>query len=89
MRRALLTDGERAALRGDESVDAATRHTHRSNVKKKFENRLQEDVEILREHDPELFDLLQASVCDDSLEDRVTTLERELEGIKAQLEDDD
>ncbi|WP_436348935.1 hypothetical protein [Natronorubrum sp. FCH18a] len=87
MRRALLTDGERAAIRGDESVDDDTRSTHRSRVKQKLERRMRDDARLLREHDPELFDILQTEVCEESLVERVDRLERELEDVKEQLDD--
>jgi len=57
MSRGLLTDMERKALRG-ELEDANQRSTYISRVRTRLENRVGEDVEILREHHPELFELL-------------------------------
>ena len=57
MSRGLLTDTERKALKG-ELEDANQRSTYISRVRTRLENRVGEDVEILREHQPELFELL-------------------------------
>jgi hypothetical protein len=57
MSRGLLTDMERKALRG-ELEDANQRSTYISRVRTRLEDRVGEDVEILREHQPELFELL-------------------------------
>lgn len=57
MSRGLLTDMERKALRG-ELEDANQRSTYISRVRTRLEDRVGEDVEILREHQPELFEVL-------------------------------
>ena len=61
MSRALLTDMERKALKGDID-DANQRSTYVARVKQRLDERLEEDVEILREHQPELFDILRKQV---------------------------
>lgn len=86
MTRALLTDGERAALRGDETVDHSTRSSHRSRVKKKLNDRMDEDARILREYAPDLYDRLHESVCEEQMVERVERLEQEVEELRAELE---
>lgn len=61
MSRGLLTDMERKALKG-ELEDANQRSTYISRVRTRLEDRVGEDVEILREHQPELFDILYDQV---------------------------
>jgi len=60
--RALLTEREREALAGDES--GSYRYKTRSYLRNRLE-KLERDAELLAEHEPELFDRLQAAVCDD------------------------
>jgi len=63
--RALLTEREREALAGDES--GSYRYKTRSYLRNRLE-KLERDAELLAEHEPELFDRLQAAVCDDVAE---------------------
>jgi hypothetical protein len=60
--RALLTEREREALAGDES--GSYRYKTRTYLRNRLE-KLERDAELLAEHEPELFDRLQAAVCDD------------------------
>jgi hypothetical protein len=60
--RALLTEREREALTGDES--GSYRYKTRTYLRNRLE-KLERDAELLAEHEPELFDRLQAAVCDD------------------------
>lgn len=60
--RALLTVGEREALAG--RTDADRRYQSTSRVRHRLENELPTDVELLREHHPELFEQLQEVVSD-------------------------
>lgn len=57
--RALLTDTERAALAGDRSD--SYRYKTRSYLKRRIE-KLEQDVEVLAEHAPDLLDDIQAAV---------------------------
>lgn len=61
MTRGLLTDMERKALRG-EVDDANQRSTYIARVKHRLDERVEEDVRILREHQPELFEMLREQV---------------------------
>jgi hypothetical protein len=60
--RALLTEREREALAGDET--GSYRYKTRTYLRNRIE-KLERDAELLAEHEPELFDRLQAAVCDD------------------------
>ena len=61
MSRALLTDMERKALRG-EIDDQNQRSTYIARVRKRLDERFPEDARILKEHQPELFDSLRHQV---------------------------
>lgn len=61
--RGLLTDGERKAIAGE------TSDSYRYKTRSYFRDRLEQvehDVEVLREHDPELLAELRGVVCDDA-----------------------
>jgi len=66
-RRALLTEGEREALKNPESRDNP--YVAVSRVRKKIENEFPKDVEILQqhadEHGSDLLDSLRDIVCED------------------------
>jgi hypothetical protein len=49
MTRALLTDGERTAVRDDSEMDNSTKSSHLSRVRKKM-GRMEEDARLLRQH---------------------------------------
>jgi hypothetical protein len=61
--RALLTEREREALADDES--GSYRYKTRTYLRNRLD-RLERDAELLREHEPELYERLQATVCDDA-----------------------
>jgi len=61
MSRGLLTDMERKALKG-ELDDANQRSTYIARVRTRLEKRVGQDVRILREHQPELYDILYCQV---------------------------
>lgn len=63
-RRALLTDGEREALIDPESRENP--YVTVSRVRKKIQEQLPRDVEILEEHHPGLLDELRDVVCPDA-----------------------
>ncbi|MFP8891857.1 hypothetical protein ACLI4U_19105 (plasmid) [Natrialbaceae archaeon A-CW2] len=85
MTRALLTDGERDAIRGDTDMDASTRSSHRSRVRGKME-RMATDARLLREHDPELYEQLREAVVEEDTEERLARLEEEVEQLRKQVE---
>jgi len=58
MTRGLLTDMERKALKG-ELDDANQRSTYIARVRTRLEERVGEDVQILQEYQPELFEMLR------------------------------
>jgi hypothetical protein len=63
-RRALLTDRERELIEGESESDDDLRYQAISRVRRKIEDEMTADVEILREHHPDLYDELRESVCD-------------------------
>lgn len=60
--RGLLTDRERDALSGDSSD--SYRYKTRTYVRRRLK-KLERDVEVLAEHDPDLLEELREIVCDD------------------------
>jgi hypothetical protein len=66
-RRALMTERERELIEGDDDADDL-RYQAVSRVRRKIEDELTTDAEILREHHPELYAELQDAVCSDDSE---------------------
>lgn len=63
--RGLLTDREREIKRGDAAdVDQDYEYRVNSRIRSKLEE-LEDDIELLREHDPALYDELVDAVCPD------------------------
>ena len=62
-RRALLTDRERELIEGGDSVDESLRYQAVSRVRRKIEDELTTDMEVLRENHPELHEELREVVC--------------------------
>lgn len=87
MTRALLTDGERDAIRNDPDMDASTRSSHLSRVRGKLD-RLREDAELLRRHRPDLYDEVRNAVVEEELNERIERLEQEVDELRTQLEDE-
>jgi hypothetical protein len=67
-RRALLTDRERELIEGEEDADDDLRYQAISRVRRKINEELTTDVELLREHHPDLYDELREAVCEPSSE---------------------
>lgn len=86
MTRALLTPGERDAIRGDTNMDASTRSSHLSRVRGKIEQ-LQDDVQLLRKHEPEIAGDVRDAVCEDETAERVERLEGEVQRLETELQD--
>lgn len=61
-RRALLTTRERELIADESEEDP--RYVAISRVRNKIQDELPEDVELLREHHPELYEELREEVCD-------------------------
>ena len=64
-RRALLTDRERELIEGGSNDEDDLRYQAISRVRRKIDNELTTDVEILRENHPELYQELRQVVCED------------------------
>ena len=63
-RRALLTSRERELIEGGESTDDDLRYQAVSRVRRKIEDELPTDVEILRDNHPQLYKELHEAVCE-------------------------
>ena len=85
MGRALLTDGEKAAVRDDEDVPPESKSTQLSRVRRKIEQ-MEEDAQLLREHRPEMYDDLRDAVLGEDIEDRLERLESEVEELREQVQ---
>jgi hypothetical protein len=62
--RSLLTDREREILAGDADVSDNYRYKVQSVARQRVRG-IADDVDVLREHEPEIFDELQQIVCED------------------------
>ena len=85
MVRALLTSGERAAVRDSEDMDDNTKSSHLSRVKNKI-RLMSEDSKDLKEHRPELYDQLHEAVCEEAVETRIENLEAEVHTLNKRVE---
>ena len=63
-RRALLTDRERELIEGEEDSNDDLRYQAVSRVRRKIEDELTTDLELLREHHPQLYEELREIVCE-------------------------
>lgn len=63
-RRALLTDRERELIEGNADDDPDLRYQAISRVRRKIEDELSTDIELLRKNHPELYAELCEVVCD-------------------------
>ncbi|MFA9503769.1 hypothetical protein ACERIM_13465 [Natrinema sp. H-ect1] len=61
--RALLTKTDRKQISNTEEVDENKRYQAISRVRSRIQDELPKDVEVLREHHPELYEELQDVVC--------------------------
>lgn len=82
--RALLTRGERRAIRGDDDMDSNTRSSHLSRVRQKIP-KLEEDVALLREHRPEDAAAIEDAICRDSVEYRLNDMDSRIGEIEHRL----
>lgn len=88
MARALLTDGEKKAIRGDEGINEGSRTTQLSRVRKKIE-KMEDDAQLLREHQPEMYEDLRDAVVGEEIEARLGRLENEVEELREQVKNDE
>jgi hypothetical protein len=65
MTRALLTDRQREIL-ADPDVDPDRRYQAVSRIRRRIQNELREDCELLEEHHPDLYTELLDVVCDEA-----------------------
>lgn len=90
--RALLTDTEKRAVRGDdEEMTDATRRNMLNRVEKKLK-KLRKDAELLRKHRPEYAEELALAAGELSTDERVERLEDEVAELRervAELEEKD
>lgn len=63
--RALLTKTEREILGGERDVKDNYRYSVESRVRTRIREELPEDVDVLREHYPEIYNELREVVCGD------------------------
>ena len=61
--RALLTETEREQISGDHGKDR--RYQATSRVRRRVEEELTEDIEVLKEHHPDLLEEVRAVVCEE------------------------
>lgn len=66
--RALLTDTESEILRGERDVKDNYKYSVQSRVRSRIQKKLGEDVGVLREHEPDIFSVVQEIVCVDTQE---------------------
>ena len=85
MVRALLTAGEKKAVRDEPEMDQNTKSSHISRIKNKIAL-MAEDSEQLKEHRPELYEQLHRAVCEDSVEQRIEDLEAEVHLLNKRIE---
>ncbi|KTG11505.1 hypothetical protein AUR64_04330 [Haloprofundus marisrubri] len=62
--RGLITFGERARISGEEDVEDSKRYQAVSRVRRRINEELTEEVELLEEHHPELLEELRDVVCE-------------------------
>lgn len=62
--RALLTETERSILAGEKEVKDNYRYSVESRVRTRVREELPSDVEVLKEHYPEIFEEVEEVVCE-------------------------
>ncbi|WP_435181241.1 hypothetical protein [Halorussus sp. AFM4] len=62
---ALLSDAERGIIRGELDADKSAQRRTANRVRRRIQDRLPEDIDVLREEQPELFDELKELVLDE------------------------
>lgn len=87
MTRALLTDGERDAVR-DADMDPSTKSSHLSRVRAKIPE-LREDAQLLRRHRPDMYQDVRDAVVEEEIDERIRRLEAEVAELREQLDGDE
>lgn len=87
MPRALLTNGEKKAIRGDSDVNEGSRSTQISRVRRKIKQ-MRGDAQFLREHDEEMYRNLRDAVLDEDVERRFERLEEKIDELEREVQDD-
>ena len=64
--RGLITFTERDRIAGEDDVEDSKRYQAISRVRRRINEEVTDEVELLREHHPDLLEELQEVVCDDS-----------------------
>lgn len=64
-RRALLTDREQELIEAGDEADDDLRYQAISRIRRKIQEELPEDVEVLRENHPDLYEELREVVCEE------------------------
>lgn len=62
--RALLTETERQILNGEEEVKDNYRYSVESRVRTRIANRLPDDVEVIKDNHPDMYETLVQIVCE-------------------------
>jgi len=63
--RGLITFTERDRIAGKDSIEDSKRYQSISRVRRRINEELPEEVELLREHHPELLEELREVVCEE------------------------
>ncbi|PSP80158.1 hypothetical protein BRC81_02920 [Halobacteriales archaeon QS_1_68_20] len=66
--RALLTEREREIISGEADVTDNYRYKVESTVRNRVKKKLADDVEVLKEHLPDVHELVIEKVCGDDVE---------------------
>ena len=64
--RALITDTERERIAGEADVEDSKRYQAISRVRRRINEELPQEIELLEEHHPDLLAELRDVVCEDS-----------------------
>lgn len=63
--RALLTPGEREILSGERDVSDNYRYKVESLVRNRIRKKFGEDIGLLKEHFPEIYEMIKEEVCNE------------------------
>jgi hypothetical protein len=90
--RAIMTDTDRSYISGEGDASENQRLQSVSRVRNRITEELPQDIEILREHHPQLYGELREVVCDnspgpDQLQDALADCRSERDDLQAALDD--
>lgn len=66
--RALMTEREREIISGEADVTTNYQYKVQSLVRNRVQKKLSDDVDVLEEHFPEVYEMIVEEVCDRDLE---------------------